>query len=80
MATLLLASFGRPVVAANLIAWPIAYVGARAYLARFLDPIALTLWPFALSLAITVTIAGVAVLLQTLRAAATRPADVLRHD
>jgi putative ABC transport system permease protein len=80
MVTLLLASFGRPVVVANLVAWPLAYFGARAYLMRFLDPIALTPWPFALSLAITVVVAIVAVLVQTLRAASTRPADVLRYN
>lgn len=80
MVTLLFASFGRPVVIANLVAWPIAYLGARTYLVRFLDPIALTPWPFALSLAITVVIAIMAVFVQTLRAASTRPADVLRYD
>jgi putative ABC transport system permease protein len=80
MVALLLRSFGRPVVIANVIAWPIAYVGARAYLVRFLDPVALTPWPFTLSLAITIGVACIAVAAQTLRSAATRPADVLRHD
>ncbi|HET8696924.1 MAG TPA: FtsX-like permease family protein, partial [Gammaproteobacteria bacterium] len=80
MVALLLASFGRPVVIANVVAWPIAYLGARAYLVRFLDPVTLTPWPFALSLAITVAVASIAVTAQTLRSAATRPADVLRHD
>jgi putative ABC transport system permease protein len=80
MVTLLLAGFSRPVLVANLIAWPAGYLAARAYLNQFSGSIALTPWPFILSVAITLAIACLAVLGQTLRAARTTPADVLRNE
>ncbi|HUL81570.1 MAG TPA: FtsX-like permease family protein, partial [Gammaproteobacteria bacterium] len=80
MATLLLAGFSRPVLVANLIAWPAGYFAARAYLNQFADSIALTLWPFVSSIAITLGVAVLAVVGQTLRAARTTPAEVLRHE
>ncbi|HEX5049969.1 MAG TPA: FtsX-like permease family protein [Gammaproteobacteria bacterium] len=80
MIRLLLASFSWPVLAANLLAWPAAYFAARAYLNQFGQSIALTPWPFVASVATTVLIAWVAVAGQTLRAARTTPAEVLRHD
>jgi len=78
--SILVASFSKPVVIANLLVWPLAYVAARAYLKTFRDPIALGLLPFVASLAIVCAIAWLAVGTQTLRAARTRPADVLRSD
>jgi putative ABC transport system permease protein len=80
MVALLLVGFATPVMIANLIAWPAAYVAARIYLNQFSQAIPLTPWPFVLSVAITLTIACVAVLGQTLRAARTTPAEVLRQD
>ena len=80
MVALLLAGFSKPVVIANLIAWPAGYLAARAYLNQFSSSIELTAWPFVLSFAITLSIACVAVAGQTVRAARTIPADVLRHD
>ena len=78
--SMLLASFSKPVVIANLLVWPPAFFAARAYLDTFRDPIALGPLPFAASLAIVCAIAWVAVGTQTLRAARTRPADVLRSE
>jgi putative ABC transport system permease protein len=80
MITLLLGSFSKPVLAANLIAWPAGYLAARAYLNQFSESIELTVWPFVASLAITVAVAWLAVLGQTLRAARTTPAEALRHE
>ena len=80
MAFVLLAAFGRPVLAANLIAWPLAYVAARAYLGVFLQPIALTALPFVASLALTLLVACLAVARQTWNAARLKPASVLRHE
>jgi putative ABC transport system permease protein len=77
---LLLTSFGKPVLLANLIAWPGGYFAARAYLNQFDGAIALTPWPFVLSVAITLAIACLAVVGQTLRAARTTPAEVLRNE
>jgi putative ABC transport system permease protein len=78
--SLLLRGFGTPVVTANLVAWPASYLAARAYLQLLRSPIALTPWPFALSLLVTLAIAGLAVGGQTLRAARAKPADVLRYE
>ncbi|HEU4619065.1 MAG TPA: ABC transporter permease [Gammaproteobacteria bacterium] len=80
MTLMLLAAFGRPVAAANLIAWPFAYAAAHAYLAIFIDPIELSVMPFVGSLIATLLIGGIAVARQTLGAARLRPATVLRHE
>jgi len=80
MVALLLGSFSKPVLVANLIAWPAGYFAARGYLNQFSQSIPLTPWPFVLSIAITLAIAWLAVVGQTLRAARTTPADVLRHE
>jgi putative ABC transport system permease protein len=68
------------VLIANVIAWPAGYFAARAYLNQFSQSIALTPWPFLASIAITLAIAWLAVVGQTLRAARTTPAEVLRHE
>jgi len=80
MVVMLLAGFSKPVVLANVIAWPLAYIAARAYLDTFQAPIRLTPLPFLLSLAVTLAIAWLAVGSQTLRAARARPAEVLRYE
>jgi putative ABC transport system permease protein len=77
---MLLAHFTRPVVIASVVVWPLAFMAAHAYLDTFRNPISLDALPFVLSLLITCAIAWLAVGLQTLRAARTRPADVLRHE
>ena len=41
MLLMLVTSFGWPVVLANLLAWPLAYLAARAYLDVFINPIEL---------------------------------------
>jgi putative ABC transport system permease protein len=80
MVAMLLASFSKPVLIANVIVWPLAYIVARKYLDTFQAPIPLTPLPFVLSLAITLLIAWLAVGSQTLRAARARPAEVLRYE
>ncbi|HEX5049806.1 MAG TPA: ABC transporter permease [Gammaproteobacteria bacterium] len=80
MTAMLLRGFSLPVVVANLIAWPAAYVAARSYLDRLIAPIDITPWPFVASLLVTLAIACIAVGGQTLRAAHMKPADVLRHE
>ncbi len=74
---MLLFDFAKPVLIANLIAWPFAYLIGRAYLNLFVQRAELTVWPFVLSLAVTVGIAWAAVAVQALRAAAVKPANVL---
>jgi putative ABC transport system permease protein len=76
---LLLTDFSIPVLIGNLLAWPLGYLAAGAYLSAFAHRIDLTLAPFALSLAITLAIAWAAVIGVVLKAASVRPAEVLRH-
>lgn len=76
---MLLAAFGKPVVIANIVAWPFAYIAEHRYLEQFLNPIALTPLPFVGSLLVTLAIAWLAVGGQTLRAARSRPAAVLHR-
>ena len=77
---LLLLDFARPVVVANLIAWPFAALAAHAYLNLFYTPMHLTWMVYIASLASTVVIACVVVCGQSWRAARAHPADVLRYE
>lgn len=77
---MLLKDFSKPVLVANVIAWPMAYLAVQAYLGVFLHRIALTPLPFALSLVITLLVAWLAVGGQALRAARTQPASVLKYE
>ncbi len=79
VARLLLVDFSKPALIANLLAWPLGYVAAQAYLSGFAHRIDLTPAPFALSMAITLAIAWAAVIGEVLKAASVRPAEVLRH-
>jgi putative ABC transport system permease protein len=78
--TLLLLDFAKPVVVANLIAWPFAALAAHAYLNLFFAPMRLSPLVYLASLAITVLIACGVVCGQSWRAARAQPADVLRYE
>jgi putative ABC transport system permease protein len=80
MIAMLLRSFSAPVLAANVAAWPLAYIAARMYLDAFIYPMDLTPAPFIACLSFTVAIAWLVVGGQTWRAASLRPADVLRSE
>jgi putative ABC transport system permease protein len=75
--TMLLIDFAKPVLIANLIAWPFAWWVGHQYMDKFTQRSELTLWPFVLSLVITVGVAWAAVAVQALRAATVKPANVL---
>jgi putative ABC transport system permease protein len=77
---MLLADLSKPVVVANLIAWPLAYVLMRAYLSIFTHSSGLSVAPFIASLALTLAVAWIAVSAQALRAARTHPVTVLRYE
>jgi putative ABC transport system permease protein len=79
LARLLLVDFSKPVLVANLLAWPLGYFAAQAFLQPFAERIALTPAPFGFSLALTLAIAWAAVIGEVLKAASVRPAEVLRH-
>ena len=77
---LLVGQFMRPVLIANLIAWPLAYYAMRTWLAGFDDRIALSPIYFIGASLVAIAIAVLTVLGQSLRASRTAPAWALRHD
>ena len=77
---LIIKSFSNPVLIASVVASPLAYLAARAYLNFFIDPIELTPVPFIICLLFTLLIAWIAVGGQALRASRRSPADVLRSE
>lgn len=77
---LLLLDFAKPIAIANILAWPFAWLAARAYLSMFLTRIEITPLPFIASLAATIAIMCLAVGGQALRAARVEPAMVLRYQ
>jgi putative ABC transport system permease protein len=79
LAQLLLVDFAKPVLAANLLAWPLGYLAAQAFLAPFAERVALTPAPFLFSLALTLAVASAAVIGEAWKAASVRPAEVLRQ-
>jgi putative ABC transport system permease protein len=77
---MMLWDFSKPVIVANLIVWPIAFVAARAYLNLFVTRIPLTPLPFILALAVSLLIAWLAVGTHAFRAARVKPAMVLKTE
>jgi putative ABC transport system permease protein len=77
---LLIAQFLRPVLIANLIAWPLAYLAMRHYLAGFDQRVALRPVYFLAAAALTLAVAVLTVVAQTLRVARAEPAKTLRYD
>ncbi|HEU4620055.1 MAG TPA: ABC transporter permease [Gammaproteobacteria bacterium] len=76
----LAAEYLRPVLIANLVAWPAAYAAAETYVSLFVHPLRLSPAPFLASLGITLLIGGAVVVRQALRSARVAPADVLRYE
>lgn len=77
---LLVGQFLRPVLLANVVAWPLAFVAMRTWLAGFDDRIALSPLYFLAASAVAVIIAICTILAQALRASRATPAWALRHD
>ncbi|QCB43276.1 ABC transporter permease [Sphingomonas sp. PAMC26645] len=77
---LLVGQFLRPVLLANLLAWPLAYVAMRAWLAGFDDRIALSPSYFIAASVLALAIAIATVLSQSIRASRATPAWALRHE
>ena len=76
---LLLWDFSKPVVWANLLAWPLVLVAIDRYLSLFSERVAITPLPFAAALAATWLLACVAVGGCAWRAARLHPAEALRN-
>ena len=77
---LLIGQFLRPVLIANIVAWPLAFVAMRAWLAGFGDRVALSPLFFIGASLLAIVIAVLTVLSQSLRASRAAPAWALRHD
>ncbi|HET9511508.1 MAG TPA: FtsX-like permease family protein, partial [Sphingomonas sp.] len=77
---LLVGQFLRPVLIANLVAWPLAFFAMRTWLAGFEDAIALSPLFFAGATVVALLVAVLTVLGQSLRASRAAPAWALRHD
>ena len=77
---MLLKDFSKPVIVANIIAWPLGFLAGQVYLSFFIHRISLSPLPFAISFVLTVLIAWVAVGGQAIRAARVKPAMVLRYE
>src|SRR5262249_37477185 len=74
---MLLLDFAKPVLIANLIAWPFAWWVGHQYMDKFTQRSEMTIWPFVVSLVVTVAVAWASVAVQALRAATVKPANVL---
>lgn len=77
---MLLKDFSKPIVLANLIAWPFAYLLGKGYTTLFTNQIGVTLAPFVGSLLFGLVIAWLAIGPQAWRAARMNPGAVLRHE
>jgi putative ABC transport system permease protein len=76
---LLLWDFSKPVVWANVLAWPLVVIAVDRYLSLFAERVSITAVPFAFALATTWLIAGLAVASCAWRAAKLHPAEALRE-
>jgi len=77
---LLVGEFLRPVLIANLIAWPLAFVAMRTWLAGFDDRIELSPLYFIGASLLAMMIAVLTVIGQSLRASRATPSWALRHE
>ncbi len=80
IALLLNRDFLKPVLLANLIAWPVAWLVLRSWLNNFAFRIELNIWVFLATAIIASLIAFITVSFRTLRAAWTNPVNSLRTE
>jgi len=80
VARLLLWSFSRPVLWANLIAWPLAWWALERWLEGFSRHIALQPWMFIAAALAALAVALATVLTHTLRVASAKPVGALRYE
>jgi len=77
---LLLKSFTRRIVLASLLAWPVAWLLLREWLAGFAYRVALNAWTFVAASLVSIAVALLTVSWQSVKAARTRPIDSLRYE
>ena len=77
---LLSREFTKWVIAANLIAWPVAYYAMNRWMQNFAYRTSLGIWPFALAAVLALGIALLTVSAQSIRAALADPVKSLRYE
>jgi len=80
IAQLLVWQFSRPVIVANLIAWPVAWWMMRDWLNQFDDRIALGPTPFLMAALVALAIAVVTVMGHAMKVARANPIHALRYE
>lgn len=78
--SMLTKNFMKWVVAANLLAWPVAYYAANQWLQNFAYRIEIHWWMFAVSGGIALVIALLTVNTHAVKAALANPVDSLRYE
>jgi putative ABC transport system permease protein len=78
--TLMVWQFSKPVLTANLIAWPSAWYLASDWLSGFAYRIDLTPLPFVSASLLALLIAGVTVSVHALKVSSANPINALRHE
>jgi putative ABC transport system permease protein len=78
--TLLVVQFLRPVLVANLLAWPVAWIAMRGWLAGFDQRVGLSPLYFLVVSLLAAAISLLTILGQTVRVARAEPAKALRHE
>ena len=73
-------SFVIMVLIANLVAWPVAYIFISKWLSRYTYRIELSIWPFAVAMAVSMLVTLLTVSLRSYRAAKTNPIDALKYE
>ncbi len=68
------------ILAANIIAWPVAYFAMQKWLQDFAYKTKLTPWVFVAAAAIELAVAVIAMSIQALRAATANPVEALRYE
>jgi putative ABC transport system permease protein len=77
---LLSKEFSKWVLAANIIAWPLAYLAAKNWLQGFAYRIGLSPWIFILSGVLALAVALLTVSYQSVKAALANPVESLRYE
>ncbi len=78
--TMLSSEFMKLVLLANIIAWPLAYFGMKAWLQNFAYHIEIGLWIFLVCGAIALAIAWLTICYQAIKAALANPVKSLRYE
>jgi putative ABC transport system permease protein len=73
-------NYTRWVIVANLFAWPVAYFFVNKWLQSFAFRTSIGPWPFLIAILITIFVALLSVILQTIKAALANPVESLRYE